>query len=490
MHAVMACFLQVFAIILQRVAIHKTTIAMNKTAFLSTVKAFEDAFLENRSFPGSEEDFLSIIHHYHSQNYQAQALEAVDEAIRQHPTDLQWYLIKAQILIELQQASLAVRTLSDTASINPDATAVKLLKIEALICMGMYDEATTILDALKWECETEIPADIWVAESKIHESRQEYERMFFALQTALNTEPCHVQALERMGSCIDYCRRYKESILIHETILDTRPFCHLAWYNLGHAQAHLGLYEEAIQSLEYAFLTQSDFEAAYLECGELCLETGNPGKALQCFWEALERFGTNGELLFLAGRACFEMGDYPRASTYFSKAWEHEPYDDEILFFTGRCYAAQGHWKKAIRSFAKAIDIEDQREEYHIAMADALAAIGKMAEAGEYYAEALLLAPDSETCILAYARFLYRQHEYEQAKELLENAGAWGEAPAGLTYAHIACVHACGKTAEALYLLAEVLEIYPEGASMLQEWAPALWDLHLIRTKAGSPSSC
>jgi tetratricopeptide (TPR) repeat protein len=464
---------QVFGITLPLV-FRKSNRTMTPSSLSEIVRAFEEAYLEGNALAASKEEFLAVIHYYRDQDLHTQALEAVEAATERHPAALQWYLLKAQILIELHREDQAVQVLMEAECFEPDATAVDLLKVEAFTYMGRYDEALAILDVLKWSCGEFVPAEIWLAEALVYEYRQAYENMYFALLAALEANPRHTTALERMGLCVELTKRYKESVVLHESILKSDPFCHLAWFNLGQAQAYLGHYEEAIDSFEYAFLIQDDHEAAYLECGDLCLEIGRAAKALQCYTEVLERFEPSAGLFFQIGKSHEILGNYLHATEFFSKALSQEPFDDEVLFHIGRCHAAQKKWKKAIRAFQQAIELDDFREEYHLALADAFAQTGQVMEADEAYSTALSLAPDNPNGILQYARFLLVSGRAEHALQLLEPFNALCDDEPAIHYAYIASLFASGRRAEAVYRASEALEVYPDEAELLWAWVPEL----------------
>ncbi len=448
---------------------------MNETNLADTIQAFEQSLSDERTFCASPEDFSRIIEYYLEQDYCRLALEATEQAILRYPGHNRFYLTKARILIQSQCEKQAMALLSEVKATPSDELSIRLLQVEALTRLGRYAKAIEQIDDLKWKMADHIPAELWVAEALVFEARQEYERMYFALRTALQVNPRHTEALERMGVCIDLTRQYEESIRLHESILSADPFSHYAWYNLGQAQAHIGLYEEAIQSFEYAFLADEHFEDAYWDCAELCLETGKPQKALQCYLEALERFEPHNELYFQLG-CCYETLElYEHAIHFFSEVIRHEPYDDEARFRTGRCYAARKMWRKAIRHFNEALELEEQREEYHLALAEALECTGQTKQAAAHFEHALDLAPDNEACILAGTRFLYRLKQYEKALHILGRyqQDCDNDSPE-LLYAYIACLYAAGRTAEALYRLGEAMEYHPEEVHLLWDWAPEL----------------
>ncbi len=437
----------------------------------STIEDFENAIAESLPFSGDPEDFLAIIRHYRELDFPSQALEAAESAIRQFPEHLQFFLIQAQLLIEMRREAQAIELLNVADVAECGDLAIELMRAEALTCMGQYDAAMDLIDNLKVQSPKLQLADVLVAEAWVYEHRQEYEHTFLVLKSALEHQPGHQRALERLGTCVENTRRYEESIQLHGALIDAAPYASQAWYNLANAFAGTGRYEEALEAYEYAFLTNEDFEQAYMDYAELCIELGKPEQALHCYREAAARFAPGIELYTQLGRCHEALGNYQDAASNYQAALGFEPFDDELLYHIGCCQMALGRHDQAARYFRRALLMDDAGEEYHLALAEALAAGLKYNKAEHHFLEALYLSQYEERYLLAYARFLLHRHRAPEALELLEAECRETEDSPRLTYARIACLKAADRPAEAAYRLLEAIECFPDEASFLSDWA-------------------
>jgi len=278
----------------------------------------------------------------------------------------------------------------------------------------------------------------------------------YSLKAALFVDPHHREALERIWLCIETTKKYDESVSLHKQLIDLEPYSYLAWYNLGHAQAYLGNYHEAVEAYEYAFIINEKFEFAYRDCAELCFEIKKYRKALRCYLELLEYSGPDTELYCSIGQCHQQLEDYDTARKYYLKALQSDPLNDEMLFHIGECYAEEGRAKNALRYYKKAIQIETNREEYYAAIAEAYFELGDEIKAEAQIKKAIDLAPDQIQYWMQYTGFLIASDRVEDALAVLETAEDYALG-AELLYSRIACLFALGRRQEAFYWLGEAL---------------------------------
>lgn len=420
-----------------------------------------------------EKAYLQLIEYYESEEIFDRALEVTDHALRHYPFSFEFLLRKAALQFDDQQPSEALLTLEQAEALSPNQPEITLLRAEIYIFMERQDEAAIMLESLKPLANRATMADIYFVESILFESREEYERMFYALKAALEEDSSHHNALERIGLCVELSKKYKESVTLHKAILNEAPYAYQAWYNLGLAQSYLGDYEEAIEAFEYAFIIHDKFEFAYRDCAELCFELKKYHKALQCYKEAMEHFEADGDLLQQIGECYQQLQQYKDARFYFYESLRLDPMNDEVLFHIGECYASEEAWSKAIRAYKKAIRIEDTREEYHGALADAYACREEWSKAEMHYRKAISIAPEESRYWVTYSLYLLATGQGERALDILEEAEQYADS-SEVIYCRVACLFAVGRRKEACYWLAEALVEDFEEHGLLFQFRPEL----------------
>ncbi len=403
-----------------------------------------------------EKSYLQLIEYYETEDRLDRALEVIERAIKTHHYSVDFYIKKAQLLIDDQQDAQALLVLEQADNLAPAEPEIALLRVEALANVGLYFEAFNLLNDLKKEAENELLTEVYVQEALVYETMSEHERAFQSLRSALLVDPHHREALERIWLCIELTKKYDESVALHKELIDLAPYSYLAWYNLGHAQAYLGNYNEAIEAYEYAFIINEKFEFAYRDCAELCFEIKKYRKALRCYLELLEQTSPDTELYCSIGQCYQQLEAYPSARTFYLKALQSDPLNDEVYFYLGECYAEEGRLKNAVRFYKKAIKIEQNREEYFAAIAEAYAELGDLKKAETNFKKAIDLAPDQIEYWMQYTSFLIEYNRMEEALHTLEEAEDFALGTE-LLYCRIACLFALGHRQEAFYWLGEAL---------------------------------
>lgn len=403
-----------------------------------------------------EKSFFQIIGFYEKQYLIDKALEVVDFAIEQFSYRSEFLIHKAKLLIVLNKYKEAMYALDAAENIAPFENEIALYRARALSGLGDTTKAFEMLEAMKPYVSKSDLSDILVAESYIYEVQKSFDQMFMVLKEALELEPEHSECLERIWLSVELSRNYEESIVIHQALVNKKPYNAAAWYNLGHSFASLGEYEKAIDAIEYAFIIDKDMEVAYLDCADLCCQIKNYDKALSIYEEANAFFGPESELLVYIAECQIHLNNFLSAKASLLTALSLDPYNDEIYFYLGECYVKEKNWHSAINAYIKAISIEDYREEYHGSIAMTYIQLGRYDKAAEHLAMATEIAPEDPKFWFQHACLLIKSKNYHGALDLLDEAEeeSWD---ATLQYARAACLNFLGKKKQALLILDEVL---------------------------------
>ena len=439
------------------------------------VIAYEEQFKNGEMAYFEEKAYLKIIEFYERDHQLDKALEVADNAIAHHSYSADCYTRKAEILIGLGKEEDALQVLETACLYAPLESEVALLKAEALAGLGRTTEAVDLLETLRGGANPELLSNIYLVESVVFEVEEEHERMFLALKAAIDLDPENSVALERFGVCVELSRKYEESIAIHEAILEKNAYSALAWYNLGHAQAYLGNYEEAISAFEFAFVIDEGFEDACRECAGLCFELKQYNKSLKYYHELLESFEPDSETFTAIGQCYFQLGKYAAAETFYNRAIQLDPLNDEIFFFIGQCYAQEESWETALHFFEKAIQIESQREDYYLALGEAYWKVENREDAEDCFRLAVETNPEEYFTWIRLAAFFLDIGDAETALEITE-MGVEETESTELLYCQVACLFSAGRRKEACFWLGEALVEDFDSHILLFTLLPSLED--------------
>ncbi len=403
-----------------------------------------------------EKVFFELAAYYQQEKQLGKAIEVIDHALSQYRYSSEFYLLKAELLLEQAQPQKASECLDMAEIYSPTELEIQLLRAEVLVALGNTEKAFRLLDKVEIGASLFEQSEIQLCRACIYEYMEEFKPMFFALNAAILANPKNQMALERLWLSVELSQQYRESIDLHQRIIDIDPYCFIAWYNLGHAFSCVREFKSAAESFEYAYLIDESFEFAYRDCAEAWMQLECYDKALRCFEDAAEHFCPDSDMFMKIGQCYTKIGDIEKAKNYFRQAIELEPDNDDIHFRIGECYIREESWDNAIIAFSKAININDRKEEYLLALAQTYLQTNELDKALVLFRQATDTAPEQSQHWLQYASCLIRKGDATEAMEVLKEAMDY--APSNdLLYGQVACLFMLGKRKEGLYLFGDAL---------------------------------
>jgi tetratricopeptide (TPR) repeat protein len=420
-----------------------------------------------------EKNFFELIGYYEEDFQIDKAIKVTEHALSQYSYCVDFYLIAARLFLQNKNFEYGQQILHKAEMISPNDIEVKLLKARIMAKTGEPDKALNLLSTCKKLVTGMDKIEFYLAEASVHEAMKDFSRMFKSLSKALRLDPQNEVALEKMWMCVELTKKFKESVKIHEKVLDHDAYNYLAWFNLGHGLAGIGEYYKAINAMEYSFIINDEFELGYLDCAELCCQVQDYPKALRIYLEIAEQFESEEELLVQIADCYIHLGDYTKAKTYLIQALNQDQYNDEIYYFLGLCFMKEGKISNAITSFQKAIKIEDRREEYYCDLAQAYVANDEFGKAEFCFQRATEIGPEQEQYWVKHAQFLLQKQHPDKAMIVMEDADLHAVGPM-LAYCRVACLYANNQRKEALKCLEEALIEDTKWHHILFETFPAI----------------
>ncbi|MEM1324626.1 MAG: tetratricopeptide repeat protein [Bacteroidota bacterium] len=446
----------------------------NSTSTLSHLVAQYESDLQNGESAFLEEDaFLELVDYYDEEGQFGKALETLTHAIACHPFCTHLYLRKALLLIDAGKAKTALRTLIKAEALAPLSEDVLLLRSKAYTALGRYENALSLLN----NCESTV--NVLLQRAQIYEQAEDHNAMFDALQAALKLDCTHPAALEKMWLCTELSKKYEESLVLYDQLLVRDAYSTRTWYNVGQIQAYLGRYEEAIESFEYAYLIDEEFEFAYRDRAEMCYELRYYKEALASYEEIFGLFEPDADLYLRAGQCHYHLGDIRAARNHLLQAALLDMMQaEDIYYYLGLCYAAEGSPEKAIEFYEKAIDIEPHREEYYLSLAQTYESLEQWDLAEENYRLATDTAPENRNYWFCLTQFLVKRGQTAAALDAIEEAKDF-ILSTDCNVCHVALLMMTHQQEAAFDLFHRTLEAAPESARFLFELQPD-WASHEV----------
>ncbi|MFN4256535.1 MAG: tetratricopeptide repeat protein [Saprospiraceae bacterium] len=425
--------------------------------------------------PSFEETaFWEIANWYHENGLFDQAFNAIGNALRFYPQSADLFALRSQILIRAGRMTEALESLDSAQKLADEEKRPHFYRAEAYCRRGDAAQAIRHLTDSQPVITSQHHIASTLRQANLFAQAEEYGKMFDALAEAAIRQPDNEDILEQIWMCVEINGNYKDSLALHETILDIHPYSYYAWHNLGHAHRNLGNPEGAMEAFEFAFISNPQFEAGYREFAALAFEAGLFRTALYCYQEMLERLGEEADTLIRIGECYNRIGDPKIARAMYEKALKINPFNAEAYFRIGECLAGQKEYRNALKWLREAIRNEDRREDFHAALAEVYYSLEKTDEAIEHAWKAVEIAPDEQRHWAQVAKLFMATGQPEEALEVLDSALENVVQRNELLYCRSACLFLIGDRRRAFRQLRQALTADFSGHQSLFHLAPAL----------------
>lgn len=415
--------------------------------------------------------FLEMIDICEIDGNTASALRLSEQAILQYPFSADFYLRKAQILVELGDIEKSLVTIEHAVIFDPCNVHLRLLQAELLVFKGEYTAALDILSMIKADANRFERADIYCIEAQIFEDMGDYAQMFEAARRILLNDTHNTEGYSKMFWATENTARYREAIDFYNRLLDRNAYNHQAWFNLGFALTAIGNTDDALEAFEFVYAIDEKSKLAYLEAASILIETQEWQKAICTLQIALHQTGADTDIYRKIGICYLEQHDAALALGYFESAISLKNDDAEILYYIGACHAEMKQWRLAQKYLLRATTADSEREEFLALLGDVCVNIGDWKRALQSYRRATIIAPEIGEYWLKYAESQMHNKEYQRAIKILDEAADYAF-DLDLAYCRIACLVHLGKKKQALVELNDALSLDYAAHAALAKWIP------------------
>ena len=437
-------------------------------SLLNLLTEFEHGIKQGCKANLDEKSYLNIAAYYEDENQIGKALEVLYSATAQYQYNSELLSEKARLLLKQRNFDAAHQALNKAEILAPFKVDIVLLRSKILATQEKFEHAYELIEDVKSYAKNGDRVSALITQAIVAEMDGNYELMFQALKKSLILSPQHEEALLLTRSAITQTKHYEESILIHRVIIENHPYTALAWFNLGHSFASLPRpeYENSIDALEYAFLVDPEFEDAYYDCAEVCMDKMEFLRAEIILNEAILRFEANYDVLYNISICRYKQGKIEKAKRSLFEAMQLEPYCEELYFLLAKCYIKDKDWLGAIKTLESAIELEDEIEEYYYYLAKMYERIGKLSKANAFYRKAAFVGEEQSFYWEEYIVFLLRRGNLNVAEKYIKISNIHTYS-SKIAYLDIASKLLKGERTAGLKLLTELIQEEFEGNDIL-----------------------
>ena len=273
-------------------------------------------------------------------------------------------------------------------------------------------------------------------------------------------------------------------------------------FRLGKSFLSLGLLDRAEQSFQLALSLDSACAACEQGLGEIAERQGDTEKALAHLIAAKQRDPQDPEILFQFGKLCLQRnlledalpaltkaaeakpdqesyvyvlasanvarGDLPKAASLFGQLLQKHPQDAVLKYAMGAVDYLQGKYAEAESSLKQSLKKQPEQvaASYYLGLTYDAAGLGDQSIA--VFRDLLRSHPEHAPSYVKLGSILLRQHEYEEAQQLLERAIVLDPRSVQAHYQLGVLLRRLGKTAESDSHLAESRKLEAERSSQTE----------------------
>lgn len=268
---------------------------------------------------------------------------------------------------------------------------------------------------------------------------------------------------------------FGESLVRYRDLLETHPYCCYAWFNLGLTCVALGRWQEALDALEYAFITEPGYLEAYREFADLAISHAQWGRALEACLALTKQTGPQADVLVLTGVCLAGQNRRQDAQRLYLQALKIDPRCSEALYRLGLMAVEEQLWPAAEIQLRRALRLDANHPGCHAALAEVFDRQGRTKTAIRHAWKAIGLAPEEAVYWRLLSEMLWRAGRRKEALEVLDQSLLHSEG-VELMYGRAVCLFGLGRRNSALRQLRQALRNDYCRHTVLFEWQPALED--------------
>ncbi len=382
------------------------------------LKQFELSLAQSETIRFTEDEFESIIHYY-LQNNQAQfALDASEMALILYPFSSEFCLTKADAHIELGELDHAEEYLTNNFKIDKTDIDFYIILSEVHVLRNNYDKAIEICKEGIEVCRENLD-ELYLHLAEIYDHQGEYEEVIPNIEEAIRLNPVNEDALYLYSITMSILDKVEEKIVFLQSLINEDPFNDEAWYFIAISYRELGLYEKAIEALEY--INAIDEEINVLgDMAQIFYDSGEYVKALDCLKE-LETDEDLESIDYQTMAKCYrELGNFHKAKIFFKEALSIDESNEDLYYELANIYYTEGKYQAAFSLINKACDKNKELAHYLELKADILIGMDKLDEACELYKNIILLNHSTSYYISKFAYVAALKFGLEDALELID----------------------------------------------------------------------
>lgn len=417
------------------------------------VEKFEQLFRQKISIYFDVDDFEEIIEHYLFAGSYKEALKVANHACVLHPTSIPLMLKKAQLLASLNKEDHALELLTTVETLDPSNNDIFLTKGAIYSQLKNYKKA--IEEYNKAVFGADDPDFVYCNIAIEYENLGNFDKTLEYLDKALAVNPNNDLAIYEAAYCFDLLSLTEEGISFFKRLIDRNPYSTEAWFNLGVSYINAGLYEMALDALDYSLAIDNQHEHSLFHKGYVLSLLDRHAEAIDAYKESMTEDDDDPMKIYYIGECYEKLEDYENARTWFLKSIHIDPGMTDAWVGLAVCGLEDGDPEQAVKYLEKGCSLEPDNIHIRCLLGSTYYGLGQHEHGKKNYEVALKADPDDEETWLEYAETLVNVQKLREAQQLMSRGMKQSGNPVSFLYFMAAILFLREKDQEAGFFLDE-----------------------------------
>jgi len=387
------------------------------------VAEFEEMLSGNSFTFFDVEDFENIIDYYLDVQFNLKVDKALELALDQYPNELSLVLIKVEVLNSKQFFDKSYELLRSIVGYYPNNVEVVLNLGKLASVKNEFSSAVEYIDHALCLAEMDSsPLDIYSEISHEYLQLGETRKAIDVMKKILFLDSKNESILMELGVAYHESGDYDEAHSYFSDLIDEKPYCHLAWFNLGTLYNVKEQWNDALFNFDMCLVIKEDFTAAYYGKANSCIQLKEYQKAIDVFNDSFT-FDHPHSYAYCSIGECYEkLGDFSKALLFYEKSLEIDDSQSDAWLGIGVVRDLNNEPKEAKKFIEKAIRLEPDNSEYWYILAELLMKLNSMEEAVFAFKKVVELDPANIDAWIDYSNFLFDNNSKSKAIKEVERA--------------------------------------------------------------------
>lgn len=378
------------------------------------------------------EDFEDIIHHYLNNGRMSLAKKAIKIGLEQHPETTPLKLLEIEVLVFENKLDLAAEQLNFLESLDSENEEIYIQRANI---WSKQDQHLKAIDCLKKALHyTEDTLDIYALLGMEYLFLEDFYKAKESFMMCVKQDPQDFSSLYNIMYCFEYLEDSQGAIVYLNDYLEQKPYCEVAWHQLGKQYMSNSRYKEALNAFDFAIIADDSFIGAYFEKAMVLEKLKRYNEAISNYQTTIELDDPTAHAYLRIGRCHEKIGNSKLAQVFYYKTVHEDPLLDKGWLAITNFYMKEKNFEKALFYINKALHIDTENEIYWKKCAQINVHLNQLDEADFAYKQAVEFGDYDLSTWESWALVAMENKEFEAAIQILLQAVGFFPETASLQY--------------------------------------------------------